>query len=199
MNTQFYRSGAVVLGVLGSASAGLSTLKVLPSEIECSDKNPPHPPYYPFWPKGAYHCLEVPSVRRGWEVYKQVCHSCHSLAHTYFRHLHIFGIYPLKRVKQMAAEFDIEDGPNDKGEMYLRPCVFTDHIPNPYPNFEAGMYAHGGAFPPDLSNYTAVEANSSDMVFALLSAGIQIRVQCTRMCRLSGGTRWVCSAKGSVL
>eukprot|EP01067_Filipodium_phascolosomae_P001726 Filipodium_phascolosomae@DN2108_c0_g1_i3.p2 len=99
----------------------------------------------------------------------------------------------------MAAEFDIEDGPNDKGEMYLRPCVFTDHIPNPYPNFEAGMYAHGGAFPPDLSNYTAVEANSSDMVFALLSAGIQIRVQCTRMCRLSGGTRWVCSAKGSVL
>lgn len=54
----------------------------------------------------------------------------------HFRHL-VGEVLPEKRVKQIAAEYDVEDGPDDKGEMYTRPCVIGDPFPKPYPNEES--------------------------------------------------------------
>jgi ubiquinol-cytochrome c reductase cytochrome c1 subunit len=69
----------------------------------------------------------------------------------------------------MAAEVDIEDGPNDEGEMFMRPGKLSDHIPGPYPNEEAARAANGGAHPPDLTLITKARHGGADYVFALLT------------------------------
>lgn len=56
----------------------------------------------------------------------------------------------------MAAEIEVEDGPNDEGEMYTRPGKLSDRFPQPYGNEQAARFANGGAYPPDLSLITKV-------------------------------------------
>lgn len=46
---------------------------------------------------------------------------------------------------------EIQDGPNDDGEMFMRPGKLSDYFPKPYPNPEAARAANNGAVPPDLS------------------------------------------------
>lgn len=38
----------------------------------CLEKEPPRPPHYPFWFKSIFHSHDIPSVRRGYEVYRKV-------------------------------------------------------------------------------------------------------------------------------
>jgi cytochrome c1 len=48
----------------------------------------------------------------------------------------------------------IQDGPDEAGNMYMRPGKLSDYFPNPYANEEAARAANNGAFPPDLSYIT---------------------------------------------
>ncbi|AFZ81186.1 cytochrome C1 precursor, putative [Theileria equi strain WA] len=146
----------------------------------CSDLDPPKAPSYPFWFKPALHGHDIGSVRRGYEVYRQVCATCHSMKYTKFRHM-VNEVYPEQRVKEIAAEYDVVDGPNDQGEMYTRPGILTDAFPDPYPNSEAARYANNGAIPPDLSLMAAARKTGPDYLFALLTGycdppeGIELR------------------------
>ncbi|CBZ55907.1 Ubiquinol-cytochrome c reductase cytochrome c1 subunit, related [Neospora caninum Liverpool] len=146
----------------------------------CLEKEPPHPPSYPFWFKSLFHSHDIPSVRRGYEVYRKVCATCHSMEQLHFRHL-VGEVLPEKRVKQIAAEYDVTDGPNDQGEMYTRPGILGDAFPSPYPNEEAARYANGGAYPPDLSLITAARHFGPDYLMALLGGyrdppeGVELR------------------------
>ncbi|KAF8820228.1 cytochrome c1, heme protein [Cardiosporidium cionae] len=146
----------------------------------CMEKPPPHAPNQPFWFKSIFHSHDVPSLRRGYEVYRKVCASCHSMELIQFRHL-VNEILPEKRMKQIAASYDFTDGPNEEGEMYTRPGTLPDHFPKPYPNEEAARYANGGANPPDLSVISAARHNGPDYVYALLTGyreppeGIELR------------------------
>lgn len=45
----------------------------------------------------------------------------------------------------------VQDGPNDIGEYFMRPGKLSDTVPAPYPNEEAARAANNGAYPPDLS------------------------------------------------
>lgn len=51
----------------------------------------------------------------------------------------------------MAEEVEYQDGPNDEGEMFMRPGKLADYMPPPYPNEEAARAGNAGALPPDLS------------------------------------------------
>merc|ERR1712194_367909 len=120
------------------------------------------------------------SVRRGYEVYRQVCATCQSMKQLHFRHL-VNMVLPEKRMKQIASSFDVVDGPNDEGEMFTRPGILVDAFPSPYPNEETARYANGGALPPDLSVYTTAKHEGLDYIFALLlgyrdpPAGMEVR------------------------
>jgi len=167
-------AGATALGGAALLSANLT------SAARCEDKDPPHPPRYPFWVKSIFHSHEIPSVRRGYEVYRQVCATCHSMKQLHFRHLVNF-VLPERRMKEIASGYDVVDGPNDEGEMFQRPGILVDAFPSPYPNEEAARYANGGALPPDLSVYTTAKHEGLDYIFALLlgyrdpPAGIEAR------------------------
>lgn len=51
----------------------------------------------------------------------------------------------------MAEEIEYQDGPDDQGEMFMRPGKLADYMPPPYPNIEAARASNAGALPPDLS------------------------------------------------
>lgn len=92
-------------------------------------------------------------LRRGHEVYKNVCAACHGMRLLHYRNLSEPGgpEYAVGNVEQMAAEAQVPDGPNDDGEMFTRPGKPADRFMSPFPNSKAAAAANGGAVPPDLS------------------------------------------------
>lgn len=90
------------------------------------------------------------SLRRGFQVYNEVCSSCHSMNLLTYRKLLDIG-FSQKEVKKIASEKMIQDGPNDQGEMFERPARASDRFKAPFPNKKAAEAANGGAYPPDFS------------------------------------------------
>lgn len=92
----------------------------------------------------------IRSIRRGFQVYREVCAACHSLDRIAWRNL--VGVsHTVDEVKAMAEEIEYEDGPNDQGENFQRPGKLADYMPSPYPNEEAARSSNAGSAPPDLS------------------------------------------------
>ncbi len=83
-------------------------------------------------------------------MYREVCAACHSLDRIAWRNL--VGVsHTVDEVKALAEEVEYQDGPDDNGEMFMRPGKLSDYMPPPYPNEEAARAGNGGALPPDLS------------------------------------------------
>jgi cytochrome c1 len=59
-----------------------------------------------------------------------------------------------EQVKALAATFQVQDGPDESGEMFNRPALPSDRFPSPFANEQAARAANGGALPPDLSLIT---------------------------------------------
>jgi cytochrome c1 len=71
-------------------------------------------------------------------------------------------------VKTLAAEYEVDDGPDDSGDMFKRKAKPSDHLPKPYPNDQAARASNGGALPPDLSLITKARHGGPDYVYNLL-------------------------------
>ena len=117
---------------------------------------------------GALASFDYKSVRRGFQVYRQVCASCHSINKIAFRSL-VGVTHDEASMKAIAESYEIVDGPNDAGEMFERPGKLSDVIPGPYKNEEEGRAANGGALPPDLSLMVKARHYGIDYIFALLT------------------------------
>jgi len=102
---------------------------------------------------GVFGKYDPAQVQRGFQVYKEVCSSCHSLNLVAFRTLadDRGPYFSEEQVKALAAEYQITDGPDDAGDMFQRPGRPSDHFPPPFANPQAAAAANGGAAPPDLS------------------------------------------------
>lgn len=113
-------------------------------------------------------------------MYKEVCSACHSLKYIAWRNL-IDKMYTEQEVLAMAADAEVEDGPNEDGEMFTRPAKASDYLPHPYPNEEAARAANAGALPPDLTEIVKAREHGANYIFALLTgyrdppAGVKIR------------------------
>ena len=94
--------------------------------------------------------LDTASLRRGFEVYRQVCSACHSLQFLHFRQL-VGVTHTEEQAKALARSVRIVDGPNEEGAMYEREGTLADTFPPPYPNEEFARFANNGGLPPDLS------------------------------------------------
>lgn len=120
------------------------------------------------WPHdGVFGEIDKAAAQRGFQIYREVCSGCHSLKYVAFRTLEDLG-FSEDEVKALAAEYEVEDGPDDEGEMFTRPGKPSDRIPSPYPNENAARAANGGAYPPDLSLITKARASGTDYVYSLL-------------------------------
>ena len=114
--------------------------------------------------------FERDSLQRGYQVYKEVCSSCHSMKYLSYRNLGQKGgpEFTLEEVKAIAASYDVEDGPNSEGEMYERPGRPSDHFVNPYPNDNAAIAANGGAYPPDMSVLVKARPGGANYIYSIL-------------------------------
>jgi len=126
----------------------------------------PTPQEWPF--NGKLGLNDAASVRRGFEVYRQVCYTCHSVKSLRYRHL-IDVIYTKEQAKALANSVKVRDGPNDKGEYFERKGTLTDPFPKPYENDQAARDANGGALPPDLSLVLKARHGQADYIFSILT------------------------------
>ncbi len=120
--------------------------------------------------KGIFGTFERDSLQRGYQVYQEVCSGCHSVQHLSYRNLAEKGgpEFSVDEAKAIAAGFEVEDGPNTDGEMFLRAGRLSDNFVDPYPNVQASIAANGGAYPPDMSVLTKARAGGADYIYSLL-------------------------------
>ena len=120
--------------------------------------------------KGIFGKFDRGELRRGYQVYSEVCSGCHSISQLSYRNLSEKGgpEFPIKIVEDIAASFEIKDGPNSEGDMFTRPGRLPDKFPNPYPNIEAAKAANGGAYPPDMSVLAKARKGGAAYIFSLL-------------------------------
>jgi ubiquinol-cytochrome c reductase cytochrome c1 subunit len=112
---------------------------------------PLHKPKQQDWSfAGPFGKYDKGQLQRGLKVYTEVCSACHSMNLVSFRTLEGLG-YSEAQVKAFAANYEVQDGPNSDGEMYMRKAVPSDHFPSPYANHEAAAASNNGAAPPDFS------------------------------------------------
>ena len=76
--------------------------------------------------------------------------------------------FSVEEAKAIAAQFEIEDGPNSDGEMFMRTARLSDKFAKPYPNVEASTAANGGAYPPDMSVLVKARSGGADYIYSLL-------------------------------
>jgi cytochrome c1 len=149
-------------------AVGLSAAVFTPANAAGDAK---HPAEMNWQFDGLFGTYDRNALRRGFQVYKEVCASCHSLNQIAFRNLSQEGgpEFSEAEVKAIAKEYLVEDGPDDYGDMFERDALPRDKFPSPYPNENAARAANGGAYPPDLSLITKARGGGADYIHALLS------------------------------
>lgn len=139
-----------------------------------------HPPSLPWTHGGWFSSLDHASMRRGYQVYKQVCAACHSMRFIAYRNL-TNVTHTEDEAKAEAEEVQVQDGPDESGEMFMRPGKLSDYFPKPFANEAAAAAANNGAIPPDLSFIALARPGGEDYIYHLLNgycdppAGIELR------------------------
>lgn len=139
----------------GSAEGQLSTNALHPKQMKWNFD-------------GVFGSLDRASAQRGFQVYKEICSSCHGLKLVAYRNLQEIG-FSEAEVKQIAAEYSVVDGPNDDGDMFDRPGLPSDRFVGPYANDNAARASNGGALPPDLSLIIKARHDGANYVYSLIT------------------------------
>ncbi|MBD8063929.1 cytochrome c1 [Devosia sp. PTR5] len=135
---------------------------------------------------GIFGTYDQNQLQRGFQVFREVCSSCHGARLLAFRNLSEEGGpgFSEAQVKALAAEYEVDDPSAEGGR---RPAVAADRWPEPFASEQDARDANGGALPPDFSvlakargvhdafpywifNYfTAYQEGGPDYIHALLN------------------------------
>ena len=118
--------------------------------------------------EGIFGRYDNSTLQRGLQIYQEVCSACHGMKRLRFRELRDLG-FTDDQIKQYAKTFEILDGPNELGEMFIRPGEPSDTFVSPYKNKEEAKVSFGGSYPPDLSLLTKAIKNGPDYIYSLLT------------------------------
>ena len=120
--------------------------------------------------KGLFGKFDRGSLQRGYQVYTEVCASCHSMKYLSYRNLSEKGgpEFSIEQTKAIAASFEVTDGPNDDGEMFERPAKLSDKFVMPYSNVKEAQASNGGAYPPDMSVLAKARSGGVDYIYSVL-------------------------------
>ncbi|MBF0269830.1 MAG: cytochrome c1 [Alphaproteobacteria bacterium] len=116
---------------------------------------------------GVFGAYDQAQLKRGFQVFHEVCSNCHGLKLVAYRNLKVIGLSE-EEAKAVAGEREVKDGPNDEGEMFNRPGKLSDHYIPPFANDQAARVSNNGALPPDLSLITKARVGGPDYVYSLL-------------------------------
>jgi len=127
-----------------------------------------HAPVHPWEHTKLYKTFDHGNLRRGFQVYREVCSACHSLQRLPYRKF-VGSFMTVDEAKALAEESEYDTDPNDEGEVEKRPGKLSDYMLAPYKNDEAARAANNGALPPDLSLITKARHGGCDYIFSLLT------------------------------
>jgi len=127
-----------------------------------------HATAYPWEHEKYTKTFDHGGLRRGFQVYREVCASCHSLNRIAYRTL-VGNMMTVDEAKALAEENEYDTEPNDQGDIEKRPGKLSDYIPAPYKNDEAARAANNGALPPDLSLMVKARHGGCNYIFSLLT------------------------------
>ena len=150
--------------ILTAAALVVSFAVATPAQAAGGAKLPDHGWSF----EGLFGTFDQAAIQRGFQVYQEVCAGCHGVKYLSFRNLSEVG-FDEDAVKSIAAEYDIEDGPEDEGEMFTRPGLASDRIPEPFANDNAARASNNGALPPDLSLIAKARKGGPDYLYALMT------------------------------
>jgi ubiquinol-cytochrome c reductase cytochrome c1 subunit len=109
---------------------------------------------------GWFGKFDKKQVKRGFEVYSQVCSSCHAIKHVAYRDLAALDMSE-SEIKTLAAAATVNAKDPLTGEMKDRPGLPADHFP---------PVVYGGqGVPPDLSLITKARHGGAAYVYSLLT------------------------------
>ncbi len=117
---------------------------------------------------GIFGTFDRASAQRGFQVYQEVCSSCHSMKQMYYRNLSGIGLDP-KQIAAIAASVTVPGALNDSGDPTTRPGLPSDHFKAPFPNDLAARAANGGALPPDQSVLEKAREGGADYLYGILT------------------------------
>jgi len=118
--------------------------------------------------EGPFGTFDKAQLQRGLQVYTEVCVTCHGLGLVAYRDLGALG-YGEDELKAYAANYEVEDGPDDAGEMFMRVALPSDRFLPPFPNENAARASNNGAYPPDLSLITKARKNGANYMYAMMT------------------------------
>lgn len=128
----------------------------------------PTPPAVSWSFGGLFGGFDRPQLRRGLQVYQNVCSSCHGLRHVYYRNLLEIGL-TRQEIVEIAGQKMVPGEPDEAGDPTERKAGMNDHIVGPYKNDNAAKAANNGAVPPDLSLIAKAREGGPDYIHALLT------------------------------
>jgi ubiquinol-cytochrome c reductase cytochrome c1 subunit len=116
--------------------------------------------------------VDKQAAQRGFQVYKEVCSACHGVKLLAFRNMQELG-FSEAEVKALASSYQVQDGPNEEGDMFERAGLPSDRFPSPYANEQQGRALNNGAYPPDLSLMIKARPDGANYVYSLLTGYTQ--------------------------
>lgn len=118
--------------------------------------------------KGPLGVFDRAQLQRGFQVYKEVCATCHSLRFLRYEKLTSLG-FSKAEVKAIAAGYEVPGVLSEEGDPTTRKAVAGDFFARPYPNDNAARAANNGALPPDLSLIVKARKGGADYIYSLLT------------------------------
>ena len=141
-----------------------------PVHAQAADEGAPPLPNVSWSFEGPFGTFNRAALQRGFQIYSQVCSSCHSMnLVTYDDLAGPDGLgYTEAEVKAIAAQKQVATI-NKEGQPTTRPARPSDHFVPPFPNEVAAEAANGGRAPPDLSDIIKARAGGPRYVYAYLT------------------------------
>ncbi len=172
----FLTHAAVVVGLLGTAPVSVPAMAagsaVTPKSVDWSFN-------------GVFGKFDHAQLRRGLQVYQEVCAACHGLRLVAYRNLAAIGLSEAE-IKAIAGDREVAGDPDEDGEPTTRPALPKDKFVGPYANLQAAKAANNGAAPPDLSLLVKARAGGPDYLYSLL-VGYVSEAECKKRYKDSEG------------
>ena len=128
--------------------------------------------------EGPFGTFDRAALQRGFQVYKEVCSSCHSLNYLAYRNLADPGGpgFTPAQAEAIAAQAKVPAGPDDagdivddKGQLLMRAALPSDHFAKPFLNDNAAKAANNGSVPPDLTLMAKAREGGPTYIYSFAS------------------------------
>jgi ubiquinol-cytochrome c reductase cytochrome b/c1 subunit len=166
--------GAKAAAVMLSVGLGAMTFFGTNSKALAQEHDAPKPPRNTWSFAGGFGKYDQGQLQRGFKVYKEVCQTCHGLKLVTFGDLAGAGGpgFTTAQAESIAAEYKVQDGPNDAGEMFEREGRLADRFPPPttWKNEAQARQLYNGTVPPDMSVLAKARSYQRGFPWFLLDA-----------------------------